>query len=549
MLARRGERPRAGRRAGVIVLAALAALAVFALLGVVAAQLRTAEAVEDHTFDDGDDGDGPSPAVAQADGAAADFFAGVGSAAEADKAIARARQELEEGEEQQQERLQQHQEQQRLEQEQKQEQGTPKEGNDAGAVAEAVEPPPALNLRHDGHTSAPSAKTNEHRIASFKPHHASFRTAVSSEPVGGGGRSGGRKAMPGGTSSNASMGLPDEEFWPARMSDMRHLCHWPSAEQVPLAPDDFLVRPQRWWRAEGNREAVVPSLEPDVPSTHTYTSRMYWNGRAHHDDWARGKLPFPFHDRATNLPLEKELSYFAGRLSPDPLRRFGTCAIVGSGGALKGAGLGEEIDRHGAVIRFNENKVEGYERDVGRRTTYRLVYPESFYRPIGQNDGRGGRDGDVRPTQLLFMPYKRQDYTYLWKLARGQDACASVRGGFWKKPPLCKTDSINVTAELRLFSPEFLVMAEECYYAVKHGSVKTTGKRPSSGFFGMLFALSTSCRRLHLYGFGVTASKYCKYTDPSPGRCDAHYHSQHDYDLEMAWYHQLAQSGFVRFMT
>ena len=80
--------------------------------------------------------------------------------------------------------------------------------------------------------------------------------------------------------------------------------------------------------------------------------------------------------------------------------------------------------------------------------------------------------------------------------------------------------------------------------------IRTLAALPQTGQ-PVTFHIETHVREdhIHLYGFGVTASKYCKYTDPSPGRCDAHYHSQHDYDLEMAWYHQLAQSGFVRFMT
>lgn len=50
-----------------------------------------------------------------------------------------------------------------------------------------------------------------------------------------------------------------------------------------------------------------------------------------------------------------------------------TCAVVGNGHALKGRGLGAEIDSHDVVIRFNNGLVRGYEGDAGSRTSLRLV--------------------------------------------------------------------------------------------------------------------------------------------------------------------------------
>ena len=50
--------------------------------------------------------------------------------------------------------------------------------------------------------------------------------------------------------------------------------------------------------------------------------------------------------------------------------RFKTCAVVGTSGTLKEKALGEQIDKHEAVIRTDLGRTVGFEKDVGARTTF-----------------------------------------------------------------------------------------------------------------------------------------------------------------------------------
>ncbi|XP_044266356.1 beta-galactoside alpha-2,6-sialyltransferase 1 [Tribolium madens] len=54
-------------------------------------------------------------------------------------------------------------------------------------------------------------------------------------------------------------------------------------------------------------------------------------------------------------------------------RKFNSCAIVASAGALKDSNLGKNIDAHDLVLRFNHAPTKGFEPDVGRKTTIRVL--------------------------------------------------------------------------------------------------------------------------------------------------------------------------------
>uniref|UniRef100_A0A8L0DJR1 ST6 N-acetylgalactosaminide alpha-2,6-sialyltransferase 5 n=1 Tax=Oncorhynchus mykiss TaxID=8022 RepID=A0A8L0DJR1_ONCMY len=82
-------------------------------------------------------------------------------------------------------------------------------------------------------------------------------------------------------------------------------------------------------------------------------------------------------------PLPPSL-YENNKISPSLLQMHcHSCALVTSSGHLMGGGRGEEIDRAECVIRMNDAPTAlGYGRDVGRRTSLRVIAHSSMQRVL-----------------------------------------------------------------------------------------------------------------------------------------------------------------------
>jgi len=56
-------------------------------------------------------------------------------------------------------------------------------------------------------------------------------------------------------------------------------------------------------------------------------------------------------------------------------------AVIGNAPTLRGSGMGAHIDDHDVIVRFNDCRVRGFERDVGGRTDILVCNPYAETRP------------------------------------------------------------------------------------------------------------------------------------------------------------------------
>ncbi|XP_008777893.1 sialyltransferase-like protein 1 isoform X1 [Phoenix dactylifera] len=219
---------------------------------------------------------------------------------------------------------------------------------------------------------------------------------------------------------------------------------------------------------------------------------------------------------------------------PDAGRRYGTCAVVGNSGILLKSEHGELIDGHDLVIRLNNARTNGYQRNVGSKTDLSFVNSNilhfcarregCFCHPYGE---------DVPMIMYICQAVHFIDYTI----------CNSSH-----KAPLLITDARFDVLCARIVK----------YYSLKR-FVEETGKLPeewskahdekmfhySSGMQAIMLALGI-CDQVSVFGFGKSAEAKHHYHTNQKAELDLH-----DYEAEYAFYHDLIerpQSSDVAFV-
>ncbi|KAK5617793.1 hypothetical protein CRENBAI_026725 [Crenichthys baileyi] len=154
--------------------------------------------------------------------------------------------------------------------------------------------------------------------------------------------------------------------------------------------------------------------------------------------------------------------------------RCRTCAVVGNSANLKGSGYGRLIDYQDVIIRMNFGPTKGYEKDVGTRTTYRVMYPESA---MDLNNS----------THLVLFPFKIQDLDWLIK---------AFTTGFSGRSYAAVKSKIKANKDLvKVINPAFMMYSHKIWLEGK-------GTYPSTGFMTVILALHI-CDEVQVFGYGA----------------------------------------------
>ncbi|KAJ8267553.1 hypothetical protein COCON_G00127250 [Conger conger] len=219
------------------------------------------------------------------------------------------------------------------------------------------------------------------------------------------------------------------------------------------------------WFMELFNKSIPPLMSPNntMLSEKTY---KWWQGLQ-----TRRKTPANYKEVVQRLfqviPGEKHY------MDSGP-NRCRTCAVVGNSANLKGSHYGALIDSNDFVIRMNKAPTLGYEKDVGRRTTHHVMYPESA--TDLQND-----------THLLLIPFKILDLEWI---------ISALTTGTIKRTRM------PVMAKIKANKNKVLIYSPTFFKYVYDFWLKGHGLYPSTGFLTLMFAIHI-CDEVNVFGFGA----------------------------------------------
>ncbi|GAA6227401.1 beta-galactoside alpha-2,6-sialyltransferase 2 [Lates japonicus] len=193
---------------------------------------------------------------------------------------------------------------------------------------------------------------------------------------------------------------------------------------------------------------------------------------------------------------------------------FKTCAVVTSAGAILRSGLGKEIDTHDAVLRFNAAPTEGYERDVGNKTTIRIIN-----------------------SQILANPKHRFNTSSIYKnvtLVAWDPAPYAVNLNKWYTSPdynlfgpYVEHRKLHPSQPFYILHPSYVWRLWDVIQGNTQENIQPNP--PSSGFIGILLMMAL-CEQVHVYEY-----------IPSMRQTDlCHYHERYyDAACTLGAYHPL----------
>ncbi|XP_054899132.1 alpha-N-acetylgalactosaminide alpha-2,6-sialyltransferase 1-like [Poeciliopsis prolifica] len=185
------------------------------------------------------------------------------------------------------------------------------------------------------------------------------------------------------------------------------------------------------------------------------------------------------------------------------------CAVVGTGGILNGSKMGAEIDAHDYVFRVNGAVIDGYEEDVGKKTsvyvhtahsirTSLLVFQEYGYKSAPHDKG----------IKYVLIPEGLRDFQWLQGLLKGDKVSS---GEYMEEEPRSYYSG-------QFSEDRFYVLHQDFLRYVRNRFLSSNDLngdywafvRPTNGAFTLFVALHT-CDTVSAYGF--MTEDYSKYSN------------------------------------
>ncbi|XP_033115155.1 alpha-N-acetyl-neuraminyl-2,3-beta-galactosyl-1,3-N-acetyl-galactosaminide alpha-2,6-sialyltransferase-like isoform X2 [Anneissia japonica] len=170
------------------------------------------------------------------------------------------------------------------------------------------------------------------------------------------------------------------------------------------------------------------------------------------------------------------------------------CSFVTSSGRLKGEGAGKEIDEASCVIRMNAAPIDGYEDDVGRKTTFRIIGHRNFPRMLN-SEAR-------RKYHLINSTTKADNIVVVWLYAVDFNPKRNPARR-WAAAMAKKYRDTN----FYMANYKTMLQNEEIFQAELGISRKETNTWLTTGWNSMLFALDV-CKKVTVYG--MIYEDFCK---------------------------------------
>ncbi|KAL4656966.1 beta-galactoside alpha-2,6-sialyltransferase 2-like [Arapaima gigas] len=325
--------------------------------------------------------------------------------------------------------------------------------------------------------------------------------------------------------SNQARGEDEEQYGRPRKSLRTggHLWEEPyDLEQLYFSRSKVVVH--RLWRGSMSARMLSPRLQKAM--------RDYMSANKHHVTY-RGQRRTRLSSGELLCELKRQVRVRTLDGSEQPFSRLGwdrlvppralnhlyssqfrTCAVVTSAGAILNSSLGKEIDSHEAVLRFNSAPTEGYEKDVGSKTTMRIVNSQILANPKHQFN-TSSLYKDV--TLVAWDPAPYTVNLQKWYQSPDYDLFT----------PYVEHRKKNPSQPFYVLHPKFIWQLWDLIQGNTHENIQPNP--PSSGFIGILLMM-TLCEKVHVYEY-----------IPSVRQTDlCHYHEQYyDAACTLGAYHPL----------